>query len=79
MDCCGGVKYIRQGSINYTVSVLFSMILLGVSIAGLCGAFHFGDNCYWTSMLSLIAGLYMKLPSIKEDKKDDTLVEDIRQ
>lgn len=73
MACCSfDIKnYLNINCVNYTVSVIFSLILLGVAIAGLCGAFQFGNDCYWTSMLSLIAGLYMKLPSIKkEDKKE---------
>ncbi len=81
MSCCGTInlkQYFNLNCVNYTVSVLFSLIILGVAIAGLCGAFRFGDNCFWTSMLTLIAGLYMKLPDIKKNEKIDHLTPSLR-
>lgn len=73
MSCCNiNLKqYLNVNCVNYTVSVIFSLILLGVAIAGLCGAFEYGSDCFYTSLLTLISGIFVKLPSIKkEDKKE---------
>lgn len=64
-------EYINARCATFVMNVIVSMIGLGISIAGLCGAFAKGpDTCFWTSLIMLIIGVYVPQPSLK--KKEDS-------
>lgn len=71
--CCGNFrKFFSYHCVDYAVKVLFSLIILGVAVAGMLGAFTDDYICYSASLITLVAGMWIKQPRLKwgSKKKD---------
>ena len=68
MSCCDLRQYCSYSCVSYITAVSFALITLAIGVIGLCGLFKYGDPCFYGALITLVCGLFVRLPDLKKSK-----------
>lgn len=68
--CAGDEKLCSRKCWQFAMSSVFSLIVLGVAVIGLCGWFAEYDGTFYTNMITFIIGVWIPSPKLKKDKEE---------